>query len=151
MTTKNPTTSEHKQFWNSANHIYQTIKYNCKQLYVRHDKTLTTSMIGSRGGLLKASKYYIFNNKKYDYPINLDLVPDSMLPTWDGTHFGREYSFVYILTNFGKPIYVGETTCLTRRIGEHSHKNFNKVRIIRFSKGFRPTYWESLFQKLLFG
>ena len=74
MTTKNPTTSEHKQFWNSANHIYETIKYNCKKLYVKYDKTLTTSMIGSKGGLLKASKYYIFNNKKYDYPINLDLV-----------------------------------------------------------------------------
>ena len=144
------TIAEHKQFSNSANRIYETIKHNCKKLYVRYDNTLTTSKIGAKGGLLKGSKYYIFNNKKYKYPINLDLIPDSILPTWNGTHFGREYSFVYILTNFGKPIYVGETTCLARRIGEHSHKNFDKVRIIRFPKGSHPTYWESLFQSLLF-
>ena len=145
------TIAEHKQFSDFANHICRIIEHNCKKLYVQHDKKLTTSYLGSRGGWLKESLYYAFNNKKHKYPINLNLIPDSILPTWDGTHFGQDYSFVYILTNFGKPIYVGETTCLTRRIGEHSHKNFDKVRIIRFTKGSHPTDWEYSFQRLLFG
>lgn len=124
--------------------IWQTILngiHECWQpLYIRHDGLLSASGRGVRGGNLKRSKHFFLLNaqraKKGErtyaskYPIDLrqtDLPIDDLY--WDGTNY--KGNFVYILISNGNPVYVGETTRLMARMGEHSaSRTFNKVLIV---------------------
>ena len=134
-----------------ADRVVSAIRASFKPLYHQRDETLGIEYRGSRGGLLKQSNFYLVNGKQYEYPINLNLIPESILPRWDGTNYGEDYAFVYILTNMGVPIYVGETLCLARRIGQHSSRNFDSVRILKLPKKHgHPIGYEGAMQHILF-